>query len=258
MYTVTPEVGELWRSLFAWVGGRAGERLRYLPHAAPAPLEALWRRHDLGVAFVCGYPFARGTFPLNAVAVPVPAAERYGGRPVYATDLVVRADGPFRALSDTFGGRIGWTAEHSQSGYHAIRSHLGRLRTGRPSPPFHEAVGPLLTPRGVIEAVLGGAIDVGPLDSYYHDLLLAHDSGTASRLRVVDTTSLTPMPLLAASAETPPGTIVRLQEALFAATTANEIAPLLRALRITGFAPANEAAYRSLLAEAASGVALAG
>ena len=85
-------------------------------------------------------------------------------------------------MSDTFGGRIGWTVEHSQSGYQAVRHHLAAQRAAH----YAQWVGPLVTPRRVIDAVLAGEIDVGPLDSYVHDLLKRHEPETAAKLRVVE------------------------------------------------------------------------
>ena len=79
---------------------------------------------------------------------------------------IVRADSEFTQLQETFGGRIGWTVAHSQSGYNAVRHHL--LRYEGPPPLYRDWVGPLVTPRRVIEAVLADEIDVGPLDSYVH------------------------------------------------------------------------------------------
>ena len=114
MYAVTPKVQDAWRALFDWVAWRASEPLAYLDHAPPAPLEELWARDDLGLAFMCGYPFARAIYATQADAVPIPSLPRYKGQPVYCTDLVVAAQSPAQTLSDTFGGRIGWTVDHSQ------------------------------------------------------------------------------------------------------------------------------------------------
>ena len=58
MYSVTPAVKAAWQELFAWVAKESGVPLAYLDHAAPAPLEDLWTRGDLGAAFMCGFPFA--------------------------------------------------------------------------------------------------------------------------------------------------------------------------------------------------------
>ena len=186
MYAVNPAARDLWQRLFAWVAERSGVPLVYVDHAAPAPLETLWSRPDLGLAFMCGYPFARAQPAVQAVAAPLPAHPRCHGRAVYWTDFAVAAEGPFRQLADTFGGRIGWTVEHSQSGFNAVRHHLLRHRAGRKARLFRQAVGPLVTPRRVTESLLAGEIDVGPLDSDYHELLRRFEPQTASRLRTVE------------------------------------------------------------------------
>ena len=141
MYAVTPAVKAAWQELFAWAAKESGLPLSYLDHAAPAPLETLWERGDLGAAFMCGFPFASAAVRPQALAAPIPSPPRYRGKPQYCTDFTVRADSAFTQLSDTFGGRIGWTVEHSQSGYQAVRHHLA-LRDAR----YAEWVGPLVTP----------------------------------------------------------------------------------------------------------------
>ncbi|KAA2237603.1 phosphate/phosphite/phosphonate ABC transporter substrate-binding protein [Salinarimonas soli] len=253
MYALGPAVRDLWAALFARVSQVSGVRLDHLEHAAPAPLDELWHRPDLGLAFACGYPFATDRFPLRPVAAPVPAGRRYGGRPVYATDLVARADGPLHGLEDSFGGRIGWTVEHSQSGFNAVRAHLAAIG----APRYREAVGPLVTPRRVIEAVLDGRIDVGPLDSYVHDLLTRHEPDVAARLRTLATTPLTPMPLLVASAGVADGIVDRLREALVGIAEDGPARTLLEPLGLSGFAPVSAGDYATLL-DAARGADAAG
>jgi ABC-type phosphate/phosphonate transport system substrate-binding protein len=201
---------------------------------------------------MCGLPFARAHPPMQPVAAPIPSRPRYGGRPVSRTHLVARADSGLSRLADAFGGRIGWTVDHSQSGYNALRHHLLRLRGDRAGPLFAESVGPLVTPRRVIEAVLSGAIDVGPLDSYWHDLLEAHEPDTAARLKTIDHTPLTPMPLLVAAPKAPTEAVERLRAALLGAAADPRLAPLLAPLLLSGFAPAAAGDYGPLLAQAAA------
>jgi ABC-type phosphate/phosphonate transport system substrate-binding protein len=248
MYAVTPAVRDLWRRLFDRVAETAGVPLAYIEHAAPAPLEALWSRDDLGLAFMCGYPFAKASPPMQAVAAPVPADPRSYRSPVYLTDFVVAADAPFRSLPDTFGGRIGWTAEHSQSGFNGVRYHLMAYRM---TALFRESVGPLVTPRRVVEAVLSGRIDVGPLDSYVHDLLHRFEPETAARLRTVGSTAPAPMPLLVASPGVDPAAVERMRRVLLAAPADADMAGVLAALGLAGFAEPAPHVYRVLLDQAA-------
>jgi ABC-type phosphate/phosphonate transport system substrate-binding protein len=250
MYAVTPTVRDAWRALFDWVGRHAHVPLIYTDHEAPAPLEELWSRKDLAAAFMCGFPFASASPRPQLVAAPIPSPRRYQGRPVYCTDFVVAAGRGFARLSDTFGLRIGWTVGHSQSGFNAVRHHLLKHRRGRSQRLFSESVGPLMTPRRVIDAVLDGTIDVGPLDSYVHDLLKRHEPATASKLRTIESTSMTPAPPLIASPATPPDIVERLRRSLLAAAAETEAAAILEGLLLAGFVQVDPADYVDYLAQA--------
>ncbi len=136
-------------------------------------------------------------------ATLIPSAAPVAGQPVYATRLVVRADSKFNALEDTFGGRLGFTVEDSHSGYNALRHHLLPYYQQRGAKLYRESIGPLFTPRRVIESLLTGAIDVGPLDSYALDLMMRHEPTLASQIRIIATTESAPIPLLVAAADCP-------------------------------------------------------
>jgi ABC-type phosphate/phosphonate transport system substrate-binding protein len=243
MYAVTPRVASAWRELFLWVGQCAGVDLQWIDHAFPAPLGELWSRPDLGCAFMCGFPFARSAHPPKLLAAPVPSTPRYGGKPVYFTDFIVRAPADFRTLEDTFGGRIGYTVEDSQSGFNAPRYHLLKFRTAVRPQLYKESIGPLITPRRVIDAVLEDRIDVGPLDSYCHDLLRKHDSALTDRLRVVATTAAVPIPPLVASPDCDDATVARLRDALLDSGRRPELAKLRDTLLLQGFAAVEPRAY---------------
>lgn len=250
MYAATDVARQHWRNLFAWISERSGVPLEAIDHAAPAPLEDLWSRDDLGLAFICGYPFARGGYALQPVAAPVPSAAWAKGRPVYRSDFIVRADDDIATLADAFGRRIGWTVDHSQSGFNAIRHHLLRYRTASRPTLFSAAIGPLVTPRRVINALLNDEIDVGPLDSFWRALIDAHEPETAAKLRVIESTQPTPAPLLAASASVDAETIAFLRAAILDAETDADARNLLAALQLTGFAPVARQDYDILLAQA--------
>jgi len=213
MYAVAPGADAAWRALLAEIAGQAGIAMAVIDYPAPAPLEALWARRDLGCVFMCGYPYAMASPRPLLLATPIPA--RFGA-PVYASDFVVRAESGFRTLEDTFGHRLAWTVQHSHSGFNAPRHHLLRHRR-RDRPRLYAAtIGPLVTARAVVQSVLAGDADVGPLDAYWHELLKLHEPETASRLRVVDTTATAPAPALVASPDMADAAAARLRAALLA------------------------------------------
>ena len=171
MYAVSPETETAWRDLIAHVAEDAGTAFEYVGYPAPQPLEDLWRRDDLGCVQMCGYPIALDLADVVPLASPIPAASWAGGRALSRTDLIVRDDAPFRTLSDTFGGTVGWTVAHSQSGFNALRYHLLRYRSeDRPRLYLH-SVGNLVTARRILDSVVDGRIDIGPLDAYWHMLV---------------------------------------------------------------------------------------
>jgi ABC-type phosphate/phosphonate transport system substrate-binding protein len=247
MYAVTPAVETAWRGLLDEVTRAAGVGLSYLPYPAPQPLEQLWARPDLGAVFMCGYPIALGLAPVIPLAAPIPAVPWAHGRAVYRTDLIVRADAPYRTLADTFGGRAGWTVEHSHSGFNAWRHHLLGLRTpARPSLYAHMR-GHLVTARNVLDAVRDGQIDVGPLDAYWHLLLARHAPQLTHGVRVIDSTALAPMPAFVAAAGTPAEVVARLRAAFTAAAAQPWFAPFADALLLAGFAEARAESFAPLM-----------
>ncbi len=252
MYSATPSVKADWKQLFAWALARAGLPWDVIDYDAPAPLSVLWARDDLGLAMMCGLPFAQRAERPILVAAPLPSPARYGGKPVYFTDIVVRSDAPYRSLEDTFGGVVGYTLADSMSGGVALRCHLETCRTAQRPRLYRAAVGDLIHARGVIEALAAGRIDVGPLDSYYHDLLRLHEPDFAGQVRIVASTPALPIPPLVATTALPSDELARLRKALLATAAAPELAPVMKRLLLAGFAVPDAADYQPLAAMAAA------
>ena len=247
MYAVTPAVEAGWRELLGHVTSEAGVGLEYLPYPAPLPLEDLWRRADVGCVLMCGYPIALGLADVVPIAAPIPRVAWAAGRPVYRSDLIVRADAPYRRLEDTFGGRAGWTVAHSHSGFNAFRHHLLGYRTTERPRLYAEMVGDLLTARAVLDAVREGRIDVGPLDAYWHLLIARHQPELTAGVRVLAATEVAPMPAFVAAAGTPAALVERLGAAFAAAAGRSWFAPFREQLLLEGFAPASRTHFATTL-----------
>ncbi len=256
MYSVNEKTAAAWRTLLAWVIARAGVTCEVIDYPAPQPLPALWARPDLGCAFMCGFPFSLATPPPFLLAAPAPRAPGFGGEPVYWTDFVVRADSRFQQLSDIFGQRFAYTTPDSQSGYQAPRKLLAPYARARGSPLFAGTVGPLQTPRRIVEAVLDGQADAGPLDSYVHELLRLTEPALAARLRVVAVTAPTAIPPLVAAAGIAPADAQRLRDALFATEQERDLDSVRATLGLQRFAPIAADRYHRLQDDAREADAL--
>jgi ABC-type phosphate/phosphonate transport system substrate-binding protein len=180
------------------------------------------------------------------LAVPLPRGERYAGRPVYCSDIVVRRDAPFTDVDALRGTRFAFTLESSQSGWQAPRAFFAEhaLRSGGRW--FGQTVGPLVTPRAVAGAVIEGRADAGPLDSYWHDLLQLHEPAIAARLRVLASTPMTPMPALVCAASTPDDAHARLVDVLLGVANDDALRAVREGLVIRGFALPVEDDYSNL------------
>lgn len=252
MYAVSARVEARWRELFAWIAVRSGISLDLVDHPPPASLEALWRRGDLGAAAMCGYPLAtweRASRPVPIVA-PAPAPEAFAGRAVYWSDIVVRVDSRFERDDDLAGSRFGWTLEDSQSGYQAPRRHFARRALARGGRFFGSLHGPLVTPRAVVESILEGSVDAGPLDAYWHALLRRHEPAVAGRLRVIARTEQTPIPCFVAAEGTPAEARGRLADAFIEASEAAVLRQVFRDLALSRFERADAGVYETLARQA--------
>ena len=247
MYAVTPAVEAAWRALLEHITREAEVALDYLPYPAPQPLETLWSRPDLGAVFMCGYPIALQLAPVVPIAAPIPRVNWAEGRAVSLTDLIVREDAAYRTLEDTFGGRAGWTVEHSHSGFNALRHHLLAYRTPQRPALYGQMVGNLVTARNVLDSVRAGRIDVGPLDAYWHLLMARHAPDLTDGVRVLSSTEVAPMPAFVAAASAPPDMIGRLRGAFLAARGQSWFAPLADPLLLEGFAEVSAESYAPLL-----------
>jgi len=247
MYAVTPEVEGAWRSLLEHVAQDAGITLRYVPYPAPQPLEDLWSRPDLGAVFMCGYPISLRLAPVIPLAAPIPRAAWAGGRAVYRSDLIVRADSSYTTLEDTFGARAGWTVTHSHSGFNAFRHHLLAYRTAERPTLYGELVGNLVTARKILDSVREGRIDVGPLDAYWHLLIARHAPQLTAGVRVLTSTALAPIPAFVARADAPTDMVMRLRAAFVDAARQPWFAMLADVLLLEGFAEVSAETYAPLL-----------
>lgn len=248
MYAVTPDIEFAWCTLLAHVTAEAGLSFAYRSYPAPQPMEALWRRADLGCVQMCGFPIATGLADVLPIAAPIPDAPWAAGRAVYRSDLIVRADHPAETLAETFAGTLGWTVHHSQSGFNALRHHLlSRRPPGQPRA-FASTKGPLVTARAVLDGVLDGSITVGPLDAYWHLLIRRAAPALLAGVRVVESTDTAPMPAFVMAATQPDDHRDRLAVAFAAAARRSWFPPLGEALCLAGFEPVTRDTYAPTLA----------
>lgn len=198
MLVLASYLAENARPVYERIAGYLSQRL-----GEPATLVALPWVERLGllddervdVAFLCGLPYTqRHDGPrrsLELLCAPVMSAARYGGDPVYFTDVVVRRESPFASFADLRGKLWAYNDPGSNSGYVMPRHHL--LTLGETSGYFGGTVASGSHQKS-IAMVVAGEVDASGIDSTVLELELAGRPELAGALRVVESIGPCPIP----------------------------------------------------------------
>jgi hypothetical protein len=80
---------------------------------------------QIDLAFVCSPPLIWLGGAVEAIAAPVLAGNRFAGRPLYSSDVVVARDAPFDSFGDLRGARWAYNEPSSWSGYWVTLAQIG-------------------------------------------------------------------------------------------------------------------------------------
>jgi len=148
-----------------------------------------WRELVTGcidVAFVCSPPLIWLGGAVEAIAAPVLSDPRYGNRPLYSSEVVVRAGRAHGSLADLRGARWAYNEPSSWSGYWTTLTRVGDWSY------FGEAVAAGSHQRA-LRMVASGEVDGSAIDAHVLALELRGDPGLADRVRITET--LGPAPI---------------------------------------------------------------
>ncbi len=139
---------------------------------------------DLGV--LCGLPYVwladRRPAPVEPLAAPVLAGERYGGHPVYYSDVIVRRGSPITCPEELRGCSWAYNEPASHSGHTVTLYSLVRMGA---RPGFFARVVEAGWHQRAIRLVLDGAVDAAAVDSQVLAVELRDHQRLAAELRVV-------------------------------------------------------------------------
>jgi phosphonate transport system substrate-binding protein len=142
---------------------------------------------EIDAGFICGLPYvklARQTpAPVEVLAAPVLSGDRYAGRPVYFSDVIVRRNSPIRTFADLRGCSWAYNDLDSHSGYNLTRHHLLTLGETRG---FFGRVVQAGFHQKAIRMVAGGEVDAAAIDSQVLSIELRDHPALADELRVID------------------------------------------------------------------------
>jgi phosphonate transport system substrate-binding protein len=142
---------------------------------------------DIDVAFVCGLPYTlmhdKPAPEADVIVAPVMKNPRYGGKPKYFSDLIVRKDSPYQKLEDLKGKVYVFNDVLSNSGYNLPRFRLvsSKLQDG-----FFGTIKRSGAHEESIRMVAEGEADASYVDSLVLEFDQARGGEFAGKVRVID------------------------------------------------------------------------
>jgi phosphonate transport system substrate-binding protein len=180
---LAPNMFQVYQFIAASVGERLGLRTELFTGTTFDQFEA----GQADVGFICGLPYVQlarqSPPPIELLAAPVLQGERYQGRPIYFSDVIVHRDSPFRSFADLRGRSWSYNDPDSHSGYNVTRYRLVQMGETRG---FFGKVVQAGWHQKSIEMVAAGEVDASAIDSQVLAIEVRERPELASRLRVVD------------------------------------------------------------------------
>lgn len=139
------------------------------------------------VCFVCSLPYVvferEGVSPSVPVAAPVLSEDRYQGKPVYFSDVIVGGDSHATSFLDLRGRSWCYNEPFSQSGYGITRYHM--VSIGETEGFFSEVIEAGFHETS-IRLVAEGSVDASAIDSQVLSVELRDNPDLAASLKVID------------------------------------------------------------------------
>src|SRR5918993_2640006 len=143
---------------------------------------------EIDAGFICGLPYVQlrrqTPAPVELLAAPVIRGNRYAGRPIYFSDVIVQRNSPVKTFADLRGRSWAYNDLDSHSGYNLTRQYLVRLGETRG---FFSRVVEAGFPQRGIELVATREIDAAAIDSQGLAIELRDQPGLGEQVRVIET-----------------------------------------------------------------------
>jgi phosphonate transport system substrate-binding protein len=178
-----------------FIGERLGVPTEFIGEIPWQERERLLDCGQIDVCWICGLPFVRkrnsGQGGIELLGAPVMKDPRYDGKPVYYSDVVVRAESRFRSFDDLRGAAWAYNEPGSHSGYNLIRYHL--VAAGKGIGYFGRVV-ESGSHQNSLRMILAGSIDASAIDSTVLEMDIARNPSIIGKIRTIAVLGPSPAP----------------------------------------------------------------
>lgn len=193
---------------------------------------------------MCSLPYVeferQGISPAVPIAAPVLEGDRYAGKPIYFSDVIVHRDSPFQSFLDLRGHSWAYNEPLSHSGYGITRYHL--VERGETGGFFSEVIEAGFHETSM-RLVACQEVDASAIDSQVLAVATRDDPSLASSLRIIDALGPSTIQPIAVSKRVPARQRREIQEVL---TTMHEDAVVRERLAVgmvERFVPVDASSY---------------
>ncbi len=243
------------RELAEYLGARTPTTIEIVTTGMWAEREARFEAGEIALGWICGAPYVEKMarhLPLRLLAAPVMAHPRYKNRPIYFSDVIVRAESEFLTFDDLRGARWVYNEPNSHSGYHTVRHYLAVHDLTRE---FFGDVRASGAHETSVLMILRDEADASAIDSSVLEMLFAATPALREQLRVIESIGPSPMPPLVTSVRMSLGMFIQLETALTAMHNNPDGLAILQRAQMARFVKVSDADYnaiREMLARASA------
>jgi phosphonate transport system substrate-binding protein len=183
------------KALTAFIGDKLSIPSEFIGDIPWQEREGLLDRGDIHVCWVCGLPYIRKNNAekktIELLAAPVMRHPRYGGRPVYYSDVVVHAESNLRFFEDLRGRTWAYNEPGSHSGYNLVRYHLAMRGLGAH---YFGRVVESGSHQSSLRMLLQHAVDATAIDSTVLEMEFTKDPSIIEQIRTITVLGPSPAP----------------------------------------------------------------
>ena len=227
--------------------------MRYLEDALEHPFVFATGSDDyaemsegIDAAFICGLAYVeleRQGMAYSPLVAPVLKGDRYGQRPIYFSDVIVRHDSPYQCFEDLRGCSWAFNEPLSQSGYGVTRHHLAKMGECNR---FFSRVEQSGYHERSLEWVCSGRIDASAIDSHLLEVALRDRPELKDDLRIIDTLGPSTIQPFIVANRIPEGFRERIRQALLSAPQQPELRALFDAHLVDNLVSVERSCYDDL------------
>jgi len=203
--------------VYAFIAGYLGRYVGYRTELVVGTRFDQFAAGEIEVGFICGLPYVQlmrlTPSPVALLAAPVLTPERYGDRPVYFSDVIVRRGSEARAFADLRGRSWAYNDPDSHLGSNLTRFLLARMGETRG---FFRNVIEAGFHQQSIQMEAAGEVDAAAIDSHVLAIELSDHPTLSESITVIDTFGPSTIQPVVAANHLPDEVKGRLRAALYA------------------------------------------